>query len=80
MAQKEWLIRRAKKHYVGPFDTDEVKKLIRRSEIGAYDEIARSAEGFRYLKDAPLFASLIEEAGLHAVDEKFNDISSAYHC
>lgn len=73
--KKEWLIRKSKKHYLGPFDIDQVKKLIRESEAGGYDEIARSTEGFRYFKDSPLFAPFIEEASSHAADEKTVNLS-----
>lgn len=73
--KKEWLIRKVKKHYLGPFDTDQIKKLIRNSEISAYDEIARSSEGFRYVKDSPLFAPFIQEAVPHAIDEKTVNLS-----
>ncbi len=73
--KKEWLIRKSKKHYFGPFDTDQVKKLIRESEAGSYDEIARSTESFRYFKDSPLFAPLIEEVSPHAADEKTVNLS-----
>lgn len=73
--RKEWLIRKSKKHYLGPFDTDQVKKLVRESEAGGYDEIARSTEGFRYFKDSPLFAPFIEEASPHAADEKTVNLS-----
>jgi tetratricopeptide (TPR) repeat protein len=73
--KKEWLIRKSKKHYLGPFDTDQVKKIIRESEAGGYDEIARSTESFRYFKDSPLFAPLIEEVSPHAADEKTVNLS-----
>ena len=58
---KEWLIRKAKKHYIGPFDTSEVKKLIRELEVGGYDEISRSAQPWHYLKDCPPFVELVED-------------------
>ncbi|HBQ20591.1 MAG: hypothetical protein A2Z91_07390 [Deltaproteobacteria bacterium GWA2_38_16] len=58
---KEWLVRKAKRHYIGPFDTETVKKLIREAEIGAYDEIARSEQPWGYVKDCPPFSQYVEE-------------------
>ncbi len=67
---KEWLIRKAKRHYIGPCDTESVKKLIRESEISGYDEIARSGNDWFYIKDCPPFSLLIEELVPHLSDEK----------
>jgi len=67
---KEWLIRRAKRHYIGPFDAETVKQLIRDAELGPYDEVSRSGQGWYALKDCPPFNRIIEEIIPHAAEEK----------
>src|SRR3989338_6386583 len=68
--QQAWLVRKAKTHYIGPFHTDEIRNLIRESELGAYDEVSLSGQPWRYLKDTPAFVQLIEEVIPHADDEQ----------
>src|SRR3989344_111255 len=67
---KAWLIRKAKKHYLGPFDTAAVKKLIRESEVSPYDEIARSEQPWAYFKDCLPFSQIFEEMTTSPTEEK----------
>ena len=73
---KAWLIRKAKKHYLGPFDTAAVKKLIRESEVSPYDEIARSEQAWMYLKECLPFSQVFEEMTLSPTEEKTINLAS----
>src|SRR3989338_8015298 len=73
---KVWLIRKAKKQYLGPFDTAAVKKLIRESEVNPYDEIAHSEQPWTYFKDCPPFSQVFEEMTVSPTEEKTINLSS----
>ncbi len=73
---KAWLIRKAKKQYLGPFDTAAVKKLIRESDVSPYDEIARSEHPWVYLKDCLPFSQVFEEMTVSPTEEKTMNLSS----
>ena len=73
---KEWLIRKAKKHYIGPFDTAAVKKLIRESEVSGYDEVARSEQDWCYLKECLPFSQVFEEMTASPTEEKTLNLAS----
>ena len=67
---KEWLIRRAKKYYLGPFDRDTVQKMILDADLGAYDEISKSGNSWMYLKDCPPFMQWVEKMAPHGSEER----------
>src|SRR3989338_7019527 len=73
---KALLIRKAKKHYLGPFDTAAVKKLIRESEVSPYDEIARSEQAWMYLKECLPFSQVFEEMTVSPTEEKTINLAS----
>lgn len=73
--RKEWLIRKAKSHYIGPFDTEFVKKLLQEAQVSGYDEIARSDGSWRYIKDCPAFSEFIEDLSLTKTEEKTVNLS-----
>lgn len=66
----EWLIRKGKRNYLGPFDAATVKKLISEAELNPYDEIARSDQPWIFLKDCPAFAKYVEAMIPHGSEEK----------
>ena len=56
-----WLVK-AGERILGPFRTDEIVEKVRSHELAVIDEIAAPASRWRYLRDEPTFALVVEES------------------
>ncbi|HVK61213.1 MAG TPA: hypothetical protein VM432_06665 [Bdellovibrionales bacterium] len=60
MTDNQWLVKSGDQ-ILGPFSTAEVVRRIRIKELVVIDEIAPPRSRWRYIRDIPAFASVVEE-------------------
>ncbi len=56
-----WLVKSGER-ILGPFRTDEIIEKVRTHELAVIDEISAPASRWRYLRDEPTFALVVEES------------------
>lgn len=55
-----WLVKSGER-ILGPFSTEEVNQRLRTKEIVVIDEVSLPLSRWRYLRDEPVFAAVVEE-------------------